>query len=170
MEYCKNCEYFSHKLLQHNNLRYYWSKNCILFNSKLNQSKEKCKHNYFKEKTKIIGKMNVVDMIAWEDRNNYICCEEQNNFKDFWNCVKIFLVDNNIKFNGSWHQNWEYGVPVIEHEGKLYAFTVSMRRWGKLMSEAFNSENKNPLSYIDWAFCIPEGECITVDEYKNPIK
>jgi hypothetical protein len=38
------------------------------------------------------------------------------------------------------------------------------------MAEAFNPKNKEPLVYVDWAFCDPvgEGEGTNVDENKDP--
>ena len=111
----------------------------------------------------------MIKMIAWEDAEKYPECQDQNNFRDFWNCVRKFLVEKNIKFNGSWHQNWDYGVPLIEYEGKLYAFTVTMRRWGKMMADAFDPDNKDPYAYLKWAFLNPDGEKDTiVDENKDP--
>jgi len=33
-------------------------------------------------------------------------------------------------FNGSYHQEADDGVPIIKFNGNLYAYKVSMRRWG----------------------------------------
>ena len=166
---CEECKSFSQNLTQNNNFKYYWIRNCITFTCRLFAARKKCQGKYF-EKTKRNKKiMKVLKMISWKDAKKYPKCSDQNNFKDFWDCVKLFLRNNNIKVNGSWHQNWKYGVPLIEAEGKLFAFTVSMRRWGKLMAEAFEPENKDPLVYINWAFSGLAGVKDIVDENKNPL-
>jgi hypothetical protein len=165
---CKTCKHYAQWLVQYKNFKYCWIKECVLFNCRLSTAHKKCQGKYFDKNRIAKGNMKVVKMIDWEDAEKYPECKEQNNFKGFWNCVKKFLADNNIKFNGSWHQNWEYGVPLIEYDGKLYAFTVSMRRWGLMMVEAFDPTNKDPLAYVGWAFSIPDGEGITVDENTDP--
>jgi len=57
---------------------------------------------------------------------------------------------------------------LIELDEKFYAFAVSMRSWGLIIAEAFDPDDKDPLAYVKWAFCTPEGETITVDENKDP--
>jgi len=166
--FCKECKNYSQYLMQNNNFRYCWIKECTLFNCRLSEAKKKCQGKYFDKNHINKRNMKVVKMIAFEDNENYPQCDDQNNFRDFWNCVRKFLVEKNIKFNGSWHQNWEYGVPLIEYEGKLYAFATSMRRWGQMMVDAFNPNNKDPLAYVDWAFGVPDGENFTIDENKDP--
>jgi hypothetical protein len=165
---CKECKNYSQYLWQKENYKYCWIKECTQFDCRLSEAKKECQGKYFDKNDLSKKNMKVVKMIEWEDAEKYPQCEEQNNFRDFWNCVKKFLVEKNIKINGSWHQNWDYGVPLIEYEGKLYAFAVSMRRWGQLMAEAFNPNNKEPLAYVDWAFHNPDGEKHTVDENKDP--
>ena len=167
--YCKNCLFLSQTLEQNNNFKYFWYKKCTKFNSKLSISCKKCKRKFKKEIHIGEKNMKVVKMISWDDTEIYPQCSDQRNFIDFWNYTKNFLIKNNIKFNGSYHQNWEYGVPIIENDGNLYAFTLSMRRWGKLMAEAFDPNNKNPLSYVDWAFGIPEGVVFTIDDDRDPM-
>jgi hypothetical protein len=57
----------------------------------------------------------------------------------------------------------------VEHERKLYAFSVSMRWWGQIMAEDFDPGNKDLLAYTDWAFMNPYGEDVTIDESKDPM-
>ena len=165
---CKECKNYSQYLSQNKNMKFCWRKQCTQFNSRLSDAKKECQGKYFDKNHLSKSNMKVVKMIAFEDAENYPQCQDQNNFRDFWDCVRKFLVDKNIKFNGSWHQNGEYGVPLIEYEGKLYAFAVSMRRWGQIMVDAFEPNNKRPTAYVDWAFSIPDGERFTVDENKEP--
>jgi hypothetical protein len=165
---CKECKNYSQYLSQLNNYKYCWIKECTLFDCRLSEAKKKCQGKYFDKNHLSKSNMKVVKMIAYEDAENYPQCDDQNNFRDFWNCVRKFLVEKNIKINGSWHQGWEYGVPLIEYEGKLYAFTVSTRQWGLIMADAFDPKNKDPFVYLNWAFLNPDGEKHTVDKNKDP--
>jgi hypothetical protein len=150
-------------------MKFCWKKECATFDCKLSKAKKRCKGTYDKiNKTK--KDMKVVKMVDGDDADKYPICDDQNNYKDFWNCVKKFLIDKNIKINGSWHQNWKYGTPLVKHEGKIYAFNVSQRVWGKMMADAFDPDDQDPLAYTKWAFAIPDGEHITVDEKKDPLK
>jgi hypothetical protein len=167
--FCEKCRNYKQSLRQNENLKYYWVKECAKLNSTLSVAKKKCQGNYLRKMRAVKRNMRVVKMIGWEDSKNYPQCDEQNNYKYFWDCVKEFLVEKNIKFNGYWHQGWKYGTPLVEYEGNLFAFAMSMRRWGRIMADAFDPDNKDPLAYVDWAFSIPDGEDITVDENKNPL-
>jgi hypothetical protein len=166
---CKGCRNYKQTLEQKNNLKYYWEKECNRFDCQISKAKIKCQGKYFVKKDKSKNNMKVVKMIAWEDAQKYPQCDEQDNYKDFWDCVKNFLIEKNIKFNGYWHQGWKYGAPLVEYEGKIYAFAVSMRRWGQIMADAFDPGNKDPLSYVDWAFQDPDGEIPTVNENRDPL-
>ena len=165
---CKECKNYFQQLWQYKNMKSYWRKCCTQFKCRLLKAKKECQGKYFDKNHLSKGNMKVVKMIAWEDAKKYLQCKEQNNFRDFWNCVRKFLVEKNIKINGYWHQGWKYGAPLIEHEGKLYAFALSMRYWGLIMAEAFNPKKRERLDYVDWAFGVRDGEEITVDENKDP--
>jgi len=155
---CKKCFNYKQWLNQNEKMKYIWIKECILFDSQISEAKKKCKGKYFKENLTVNKKMNIVKMIDWEEAENYPLCNDQNNFYDFWNCVKKFLINKSIKFDGSWHQNWEYGVPLIEYDGKFFAFAISMRRWGQLMADAFEPNCKEPYVYLKWAFSVVDNE------------
>ena len=167
---CRRCKEYSQLLKQGDNHRFLWVKKCNKFDCCLSLARKRCQGKHFNGISTVKKNMKIVKMIAWKDSNNYPLCSDQNNFKNFWDYVKKFLFDRNIKYNGSWHQNWDYGVPLIENEGKLYAFAISMRRWGQLIAEAFDKENKDPFVYLDWAFSNPKGGHNTVDENKDPLK
>ena len=113
--------------------------------------------------------MKVIAMISRERAQKYPYCMDQNIFKEFWMCAKSFLLENNIKYHGWWHQTWRYGVPVIEFCSKPYVFLLTQRRWGKLIAETFDPKNDDPLAYARWAFAFPEGEEPTVKHHKNPL-
>jgi hypothetical protein len=166
---CKECKNYSQWLWQNKNMKFCWRKCCTQFDCRLLKAKKECQGKYFDKNHLSKSNMKVVKMIEWEVAQKYPQCDDQNNFRDFWNCVRKFLVEKNIKFNGYGHQNWEYGVPLIEYEGKLYAFAVSMRRWGQMIADAFDPDNKEPYAYLKWAFLNPDGEKDTiVDENKDP--
>ena len=165
---CKDCKNFT-QILQQRNLKHYWQKRCTVFDCRLLPAKKKCNGKYFETAIKTNNTMKVVKMTDWNDAYNFPMCQDQKNFKDFWNCVRKFIKEKNIKFNGSWHQNWDYGVPIIEYDGKLYAFAISMRRWGLIISEAFYPENKDSGAYLDWAFSNPDGVKTDIDENKDPL-
>jgi len=166
---CKNCKNFSQILIQKKDYKFCWQKECTLYDCRLLPAMKKCNGKYFEITKKPSKTMKVVKMEDYENVENYLDCQEQNNFKEFWDCVKKFLIDKKIKYTGSWHQNWEYGVPIIEYNGKLYAFAVTMRRWGLIIAEAFYPENKDPMAYLDWAFGIPKSESMDLDENKDPL-
>jgi len=166
--HCNECKYFSQILRSNIYIKFYWIKECTQFNCRLSEARKKCQGKYMNKHHIFKNNMKVVKMIAWKDAEKYSQCDKQNNYKDFWDCVRKFLVEKNIKFSGSWHQRWEYGVPLIEHEGKLYAFAVSARCWGQIMAEAFYPNDKSLLAHVRWFYWVPRGENITVDENKDP--
>jgi hypothetical protein len=167
--FCKKCKNHRQTLIQNNNFKYSWINECSLFDCLLPMAKKKCLGKYLDKINTSKRNMKVVKMIDWEESQNYPQCEDQNNYKDFWDCVKNFLKEKNIKFNGSWHQNWEYGTPLVEYEEKIYAFAISGRRWGKMMADVYDPDNKDPFAYLKWAFLNPDGENVTVDHNKDPL-
>jgi hypothetical protein len=66
-------------------------------------------------------------------------------------------------FNGGYHQNADDGVPIIKYNGKLYAYKVSMRRWGDLMAEVFSIINDKKYMSID-EFWEKKEKNIDIDE------
>jgi len=85
--------------------------------------------------------MEMIRMVSFEEGQAYHQCRAQNNFYEFWDFVKEHLKKNNIKMTGAEHQ--EYGVPIIENNGSVYAFTLSYSNWGELMAQAFEPDNKD---------------------------
>jgi len=106
--------------------------------------------------------MEVIKMVSFEEGQEYPQCDEQDNFRDYWEFVKKHITENNIKMTGPEHQG--YGVPLIQYNGKIYAFSLSYGKWGELMAEAFEPENKDKMAYCNWAWSRPDGE----ESWKNP--
>jgi hypothetical protein len=114
--------------------------------------------------------MKIIKMIDWEKGDDkYPRCSDQDNLEEFRECVKEFLKRKNLKICGPQHQNWEYGAPLIEHENKLYIFTLSVRKWGQLMAEAFDIDDSDHMAYCEWAFKIPVEEIETSNYSVNPM-
>ena len=166
---CLNCKHYSLVLQQEE--EYSWIETCCLIEKDFFAGIKNCKGIYFepiktpKPEIKIIKFME-----AEKAEKKYLTCYALNNFKEIWDFMKNFLMERNIKYNGSTHQNGYYGTPIIEYDGKPYAFSLSLRRWGLLMAEAFRPNDKDPLAYTDLAFGIPEGEDETAGWNKNPKK
>jgi len=100
--------------------------------------------------------MELIKMISFEEGLSHNQCSVQKNFDDYWLFVKEYLVKNNIKMTSAEHN--KYGVPLIENNGTVYAFMLSNNKWGKLMAEAFEPDNKDESAYLKWAGERPEGE------------
>lgn len=61
------------------------------------------------------------------------------------------LKKHGYHFDGTYHQNGEYGAPVFDN-GKQYRTTL--RAWGAIMASAYPDEieNSNGMGYVWWAF------------------
>jgi type IV secretion system protein VirD4 len=103
-----------------------------------------------------ISNMKLIKMVSLEEGQAFPQCNRQENYNDYWDFVKEYLVKNNIKMTGNEHQS--YGVPLIENNGNIYAFLLSCSKWGKLMAEAFDPDNKDNSAYMKWAGERPDGE------------
>jgi len=100
--------------------------------------------------------MELIRMVSFEEGQAFPQCSVQQNSDDFWNFVKEYLVNNQIKMTGAEHL--KYGVPLIENNGTVYAFTLSNKNWGKLMAEAFDPYNNDDSALVKWAGERPDGE------------
>jgi len=110
--------------------------------------------------------MKVIKMVDYYEGRKYPDCHKQENFNEFWDFVKDYLVINNIKMTGPEHQG--YGTPLIEYKGKIFAFSLSNGKWGKLMAEAFDPNNKDEMAYCNWAWTRPEDETSWMNpDYKD---
>jgi len=100
-----------------------------------------------------------MELVRWtslEEGQAFPQCGVQRNSPDFWAFIKNYLVNNKIKMTGAEHQ--QYGVPLIENKGTVYAFILSYDNWGRLMAEAYDPDNENESAYQKWAGERPEGE------------
>jgi type IV secretion system protein VirD4 len=106
--------------------------------------------------------MELIRMAGFEEGQAFPQCGVQDHSGDYWEFVKEHLVKNNIKMTGAEHQ--KYGIPLIEDNGTVYAFTLSYNSWGKLMAEAFDPDNKDTSAFLKWAGERPAGE----ESWVNP--
>jgi len=119
------------------------------------------------------GNNSHIELLRWvslEEGQAFPQCAVQRDFYDYWSFIKKYLVKNNIKMTGAEHQ--KYGVPLIENNGTVYAFTLSYKKWGKLMAEAFDPDNTEKPAYLKWAGERPKGETSWVNpdmEYRGNI-
>ena len=65
------------------------------------------------------------------------------------------LRKRNYKFNGGYHQNGNYGVPIFD-DG--VALQCTQREWGAIMVKAYPDEidNSDGMGYCTWAWVSPE--------------
>ena len=74
-----------------------------------------------------------------------------------WDELHHLIVDElrsrGYKFCGFYHQDGDYGAPVID--GK-YTVLYSYRGWGGVMAEAYQLDNSDGMAYCEWAWSAPE--------------
>ena len=65
------------------------------------------------------------------------------------------LRNKGYKFTGSYHQDGDYGAPIIDGT-KIYM--CSCRTWGSIMALAYPDEidNSDGYGYVKWAWLPPE--------------
>ena len=104
--------------------------------------------------------MKVVKWTEWDDEHNddIESCRE---IEEMSEVVAKELREKGYHFNGSYHQNGDYGVPVLDN-GKY--FQVTQRTWGGVMAMAYPEEFDDPedtYNYVVW-YLGPENpsECI----------
>jgi hypothetical protein len=114
--------------------------------------------------------MKVIKTVSWEESGKYpdawedIDAGDKNAaFTQFEECVKAYCRDNYIRLSGTQYQMCNSNVPIIEHEGKEYAFQVSLRHWGGLMYDIWGdgsdvpfAENDRAWGYCNWAWSNPD--------------
>lgn len=67
--------------------------------------------------------------------------------KPYIEALRKEIIDNNIKFAGSEHQDRKDGVPVFSDKtAALYSY----RAWGDLMAAIWSTEENKDYSYIDF--------------------
>lgn len=93
--------------------------------------------------------MKVVKWTEWEDKHNYDLSSSED-IEKYSVAVIRELREKGYHFDGHYHQNGEYGVPVLDNG---VHFQVSQRKWGSIMAKAFPEEFNNPddpHNYVVW--------------------
>ena len=93
--------------------------------------------------------MKVVRWTEWDDEHSDDI-ESWHEIEEMSEVVVKELREKGYHFNGSYHQNGEYGVPVLDN-GKY--FQASQRAWGEVMAMAYPEEFDNPeapYNYLVW--------------------
>ena len=109
--------------------------------------------------------MKVVKWTEWSDEH-FDDIESKEELDAMADAVIEELRKTNYHFDGSYHQNGDYGVPVLDN-GKY--FQVTQRTWGGVMAMAYPEEFDNPegpYNYIVWylgqgdqdEYIFPEGD------------
>lgn len=79
-------------------------------------------------------------------------------FEDRWGEVRDLVAkeirDRGYRFTGDYHQNGDFGAPIIDGE---WLFMVSQRSWGHMMVRAYPEEHdpSDSLAYCKWAWTAP---------------
>ena len=65
--------------------------------------------------------------------------------------IKEDIIKNKWLFCGDWHQSGKCGMPVLELDGKVGTYLVSMRHWGSIMADCWNEiEQTLKYDYMDF--------------------
>lgn len=113
--------------------------------------------------------MHIEKFVSSEEAEEYPFCYMQDNFLEFWNFVKAYLVEYNIKMTGYEHQT--YGIPLIKYKTETYAFSLSCEKWGQIMAEAFEPDKEDETAYFNWAWSRPDGEKSWINpDYEKKLK
>lgn len=100
--------------------------------------------------------MKVTRWIDWQS-DKYIDDNELSlgEYEEARQAVINNIKEKGYKLCGQYHQNGDYGCPVIDDK---YIFRVSMRCWGRIMAEALDLPDKDGMGYCEWAWSPPAGE------------
>lgn len=71
------------------------------------------------------------------------------------------MRERGYKFSGVYHQNGEFGTPIIDGQ---YLFLCSQRTWGDIMAKAYPDEinDSDGRGYVVWAWNKPDGADMVV--------
>ena len=75
------------------------------------------------------------------------------------------IVKNGFRFDGDSHQNYKYGCPIVEVDGKRLYYTVSWRHWGSIMAEAWTKIDGKFYDYMDFYMGVTEEKA----DFRGPI-
>ena len=106
--------------------------------------------------------MKVVKWTEWSYENDF----DYSDIEEVSKVVAVELRNKGYHFDGSYHQNGDYGVPVLD-DGRHVQ--VTQRTWGGIMAMAYPEEFDNPEdphNYAVWylgpkdrdLYVFPEGD------------
>lgn len=101
-------------------------------------------------------------IIGWTDWDNPKYKElKPKSMKEYNETCEIIikeLREKGYKFTGSYHQQGDYGAPVIKLENnEEYLFKATQREWGAIMAQVYTEHNKGDgYDYYVWAWLMPE--------------
>ena len=90
--------------------------------------------------------MKVVRWAEWSYENDF----DYSDIEEVSKVVAAELRNKGYHFDGSYHQNGDYGVPVLD-DGRHVQ--VTQRTWGGIMAMAYPEEFDNPddpYNYVVW--------------------
>jgi hypothetical protein len=115
--------------------------------------------------------MKIIKLVNWPESEKYLDCwdmekepdERNDSYNAFEACVTDYCKNNDIRLSGTQYQQTGEHIPIIEHEGKEYAFQASMREWGAIMydlwgdgSDTNEKSDKRGYGYAIWAWDNPD--------------
>lgn len=111
-----------------------------------------------------MDKLRVLDWTDWENYEGYIeldrlTIEDEDKIQDV---IIKELKEKGYKFTGSYHQQGEFGAPVLGFSDKFedkFIYKTTQRVWGGIVADAFPENNLNDgYDYCRWAWLVPEDE------------
>ena len=90
--------------------------------------------------------MKVVRWAEWSYENDF----DYSDIEEVSKVVAAELRNKGYHFDGSYHQNGDYGVPVLDDGRHIQ---VTQRTWGGIMAMAYPEEFDNPddpYNYVVW--------------------
>lgn len=92
-------------------------------------------------------------------------------FEDIREKVRDLIVQEirkrGYKFTGDYHQNGDFGAPIIDDK---WLYMTSQRSWGHMMVLAYPDkiDNSDGLGYCEWAWSAPEYMVLpTPEDYRE---
>lgn len=96
--------------------------------------------------------MKITGWTSWDDiKYERFYPESHEEYLQVEEAIASELRNNGYKFTGDYHQNGNFGVPILDN-GKIYQ--CSQRLWGEIMVKAYPNEidNSDDMGYTVWAW------------------
>jgi hypothetical protein len=99
---------------------------------------------------------------TWWENHEYLDLDEAK-YAEAYAHVADEMRKQGYKFTGNYHQNGDFGVPIIDD---IWLFQVSQRTWGNLMVTAYPDEidDSDGYGYCQWAWVVPDGQDMVLPE------